>query len=145
MINFVGRCIFAYQNAEHTIDVDDKPKLLLKVYEELLRKLDVVKKAIEEKDYERKFSELSKIEQIIEILNDSLDKSCGQIAENLASLYTYMIRNLRDIHLSLDLKKIEECKSLISTILDGFKKAYEVVQKKESEKKTSSRGQRIVI
>ncbi|MCS7281702.1 MAG: flagellar export chaperone FliS [Desulfobacterota bacterium] len=145
MINFSRRVLSAYTDAEHVIDVEDKPKLLLKVYEEIIKKLDTVKKAIEKKDYEKKFTELSKIEQMIQILDESLDRSFGQISENLSSLYAYIMKNLRDVHVSLDLKKIDECKGLLCTIFDGFKKAYEIEQKKRNEKKVDYQDQRIVI
>jgi|YelNatPaOPRAMG01_1025707.scaffolds.fasta_scaffold00352_2 flagellar protein FliS len=121
----------AYKNAEVCIDTEDKPRLLIKVYEELLKKLDIAAKAAEEKDFKKKVEELSKAISVLEILDSSLDMSYGEIPRNLSILYTYILKNLRFAQRSPKKDKIEECKGLLSSILEGFRKAYE--GKKEGE------------
>lgn len=115
----------AYRNVERSVNLDDKPKVLLKVYQILLEKLEIVKYAIEKQDYLVKDRELSKIMTAIEILDSSLDMSYGEIPRNLSSLYTYLIRRLRNVQFSLDVKGLDECKSLLTKIYEGFEGAYE--------------------
>lgn len=123
------RGLGVYQDVEKLSDSEDKPKLLIKALKEVLRKLDLVRDAIRKKDYETKFKELSKVEQILQILDSSLDRSYSEISENLSAIYNYILSNLRKVHISLDISKIEESKSLIGTILEGFEKAYEYSRK----------------
>ncbi len=115
----------AYRNVDRIVDTDDAPKVLLKVYQTLLEKLEVVKHAIENQNYLLKDRELSKITTAIEILDSSLDFSHGEIPRNLSSLYLYLLRRLRNIQFSLDIKGVDECKSLITKIYEGFEGAYE--------------------
>jgi flagellar secretion chaperone FliS len=115
----------AYHNVERSVNLDDTPKVLLKVYQILLEKLEVVKHAIENQNYLVKDRELSKITTAIEILDSSLDRSYGEIPRNLSSLYLYLLRRLRNIQFSLDVKGLDECKSLLTKIYEGFEGAYE--------------------
>ncbi|MBA4416610.1 MAG: flagellar export chaperone FliS [Syntrophus sp. (in: bacteria)] len=115
----------AYRNVERSVNLDDTPKVLLKVYQIILEKLEIVKHAIENQNYLVKDRELSKIMTAIEILDSSLDRSYGEIPRNLSSLYVYLIRRLRNIQFSLDIKGIDECKSLLTKINEGFEGAYE--------------------
>jgi len=132
----------AYRNVERSVDIDDKPKVLLKVYQILLEKLEIVKHAIENQNYLVKDRELSKITTAIEILDNSLDRSYGEIPRNLSSLYLYLLRRLRKIQFSLDVKGLDECKSLLTKIYEGFEGAYEKEKQKrfspENKVKTSS-------
>lgn len=121
----------AYRNVERSVNIDDKPKVLLKVYQILLEKLEIVKYAIENQDYMVKDRELSKITTAIEILDSSLDHSYGEIPRNLSSLYSYLIRRLRNVQFSLDVKGLDECKSLLSKIKEGFEGAYEKEKRKQ--------------
>jgi flagellar secretion chaperone FliS len=115
----------AYHNVERSVNMDDKPKVLLKVYQILLEKFEIVKHAIENQNYLVKDRELSKITTAIEILDSSLDYSYGDVPKNLSSLYIYILRQLRSIQITLDIKSLEECKSLLTKISEGFEMAYE--------------------
>ncbi|MCX5813472.1 MAG: flagellar protein FliS [Proteobacteria bacterium] len=132
----------AYRNVERSVDVDDKPKVLLKVYQILLEKFEIVRHAIENQNYLLKDRELSKITTAIEILDNSLDRSYGEIPKNLSSLYIYLLRRLRSVQITLDIKSLEECRSLLTKISEGFEMAYENERHKrfssENKIKTSS-------
>jgi flagellar protein FliS len=128
----------AYHNVEKSLNVDDNPQqALIKVYQILLEKLEIVKHAIENQNYLMKDRELSKITTAIEILDSSLDMSYGEIPKNLSSLYIYVLKRLRSVQITLDIKTLEECKSLLAKIGEGFKMAYE----KEKRKTFSSEKQ----
>jgi flagellar protein FliS len=116
----------AYAQANIMIDEQDKGKVLLKVFEALPGRIELVKTLIVEKKFERKFQELSRIVNILEVLDASLDMSFGEIAANLSALYTYLMKRLREVHSSLDLQTLDECKKIIATLAEAFGKAYEL-------------------
>lgn len=64
-----------------------------------------------------------------ESLDQSLDRSFGEIPRNLSSLYRYLIRRLTEVHATLDIKTLDECKEIIGRIGDGFFQAYEQLKK----------------
>ncbi len=129
----------AYRNVERSVNIDDKPKVLLKVYQILLEKIEIVKHAIENQDYLVKDRELSKITTAIEILDSSLDHSYGEIPRNLSSLYNYLIRRLRSVQFNLDVKGLDECKALLLKIKEGFEGAYEKEKRKQSNQEQTVR------
>jgi len=115
----------AYRTVDNNVDEDNKPKLLLKVFQNILDRISFVRAAIEHNDYERKYSELSRIKMLLEILDSSLDMSYGEIPQNLSSLYRYIIQRLEEVHRTCDIDILEECKRLIGNIHEGFTHVYE--------------------
>ena len=119
----------AYSRAHELVDQTDKRKILLKVLRALPEKIDAVKVLIAEKNYEKKYHELTKITMVIEILDQSLDMSFGEIPRNLSALYRYLIKRLTEVHATLDPKTLDECKEIIGKIGAGFAEAYEKLKK----------------
>jgi flagellar protein FliS len=128
----------AYARASDLVDQDDKRKILMKVLRALPEKIEGVKLLIAQKNYEKKYHELTKITMVLEVLDQSLDFSFGEIPRNLSSLYNYLIRRLTEVHATLDTKTLDECKEIISKIGEGFFEAYEQV-KKGSSRQSSGR------
>ena len=114
----------AYARAHELVDENDKRKILVKVLRALPEKIEGVKLLIAQKRYEKKYHELTKITMVIEILDQSLDMSFGEIPKNLSALYGYLIRRLTEVHATLDIKTLDECKEIISRIGEGFAEAY---------------------
>ena len=85
----------AYAAATMMTDEHDKGKILLTVLETLTRKIEEVKMLIAQKKYEKKYEELTRIVQALQILDASLDMSLGEIPKNLSLLYGYLMRRLR--------------------------------------------------
>jgi flagellar biosynthetic protein FliS len=126
-----------YAAARDLVDSEEKPKLLVKTLQKLLEKLDIVVCAIENKDYEKKYNELSKITTVIEILSASLDMSHGEVSSNLQKLYAYLAKKLREVHVSLDIDTIKECRYILANITEGFEKAYEIERQKNAATKNA--------
>ena len=93
----------AYSAADSNVDGDNKPKLLLKVYQSMLDKMDIVKNAIQKKNFEKKYQGLTKLTMVLEILDSSLDMSQGEVSKNLSDLYQYVVKRLLSVHISQDL------------------------------------------
>jgi flagellar biosynthetic protein FliS len=114
----------AYARANVMTDEHDKGKILIKVLEALCEKIEGVKALIAQKKYDRKFEELSRMTVILEVLDTSLDMSAGEIPRNLSSLYGYLIKRLREVHQTLDSNTLDECKTILMKLLEGFTEAY---------------------
>ena len=128
----------AYARANVMTDEQDKGKILIKVFEALCEKIEGVKALIAQKKYDRKFEELSRMTVILEILDASLDMSVGEIPMNLSSLYGYLIKKLREVHVTLDTNTLDECKSILTKLLEGFTEAYHA--EKEARAKQQQEG-----
>ena len=122
----------AYTRAHDLVDESDKRKVLLAVFRALPEKIDLVKVLIAQKKYEMKYKELTKITTALQILDQSLDMSYGEIPKSLSGLYGYLIRRLTEVHATLDPKTLDECKEIITKIGDGFAEAYEKAKKGSS-------------
>jgi flagellar secretion chaperone FliS len=118
----------AYTKAHELVDDNDKRKVLVKVLRTLPEKIDGIKVLIDQKKYERKYEELTKITMVLSILDQSLDMSYGEIPQNLSALYQYLIRRLNEVHSTLDAKILDECRTIIGQISDGFAEAYDQVK-----------------
>jgi flagellar secretion chaperone FliS len=127
----------AYSVADNTVDGENKPKLLLKVYQSMLDKVEMVKSAIERKNFEKKYEELTKLTTAIEILDSSLDMSQGEIPQNLSGLYQYLVRRLSGVHISHDIEILDECRSILVQIHEGFTQAYEKERREKGEAQAS--------
>jgi flagellar secretion chaperone FliS len=114
----------AYATAHSSVDEDNKPKLLLKIYEAMLEKIDTVKIAIRMGKFEKKYVDLKNLVAAIEVLDSSLDMSYGEVPRNLSSLYSYLVRRLVSVHATNDIEVLDECRSILSKINEGFVGAY---------------------
>lgn len=95
----------------------DPYRLIQILFESALEKLIIAKKFIEINNVHDKGVALSLAISIIETLQASLnEEEGGEIAENLAELYAYMLRTLIQVNLHNDLVKLDEIIQLIVTI-----------------------------
>jgi flagellar secretion chaperone FliS len=122
-----------YADMGRIVDAEDKPKLLLKVFQALLDKLEVVRGADSRKDFEKRYGELSRISTILSILDGSLDMSYGELPRNLSNLYGYLIGQIGTLHSAFNETTLDACKDIITKIYEGFSEAYEVEKKKARE------------
>ena len=130
--------IKSYKNTLASVDESDKGALLIKVFQMMLEKLDIVNIYIESKNFEKRYAELSKIRQVIEILYDSVDVQYGEISKNLQNLYLYIIKRLDEANIKNDKDAVEECRSLIKTLYEGFEEAHKKERGNNSCKDSSS-------
>lgn len=130
---FCTDVIRAYSTVSLSAD-DDKPRLLLKTLRLILDKLEIVRTAVEQRNYYKKNQELSKIATAIELLDASLDMSYGELPNNLSRVYKYLLMNLKKNHVNCDTRIVDECKTILAKIYEGFSSVYENERKKQAEK-----------
>jgi len=75
--------IASYRNTAASVDESDKGAMLIKVFQMMLERLEIINIHIESKNFEKKCDEISKIKQVMELLHDSVDTRYGEISKNL--------------------------------------------------------------
>lgn len=117
------------------ITTSDPVRLVIMCYEGAIDSLKLAKEKIEEKDYEKKAKAIIKAQDIIGELICSLDfEKGGEIANNLSSIYNYMLRRILYGDVNKDLDAIDEVIGIFSKLLSAWQ---EVASKPESQIKSA--------
>ena len=108
-------------NLKQDIANADPHKLTLMLLQGALDRIAYAKGATERKDYVAKAGYISKATAIIMHLRDTLDLEVGgEVAQNLFSLYEYMIERLNDAHIKNESAYLDEVSTLLTPIRDGW-------------------------
>lgn len=98
-----------------TVNTADTSQQLIFVFDEIMKLLHTAQKAMEEKDYETKFKSLSRVTEVLYILQSGVDlKSEDSSSKMLDMFYGATITQLEQINLSGE--DPEELQSLIEAI-----------------------------
>jgi flagellar protein FliS len=109
----------------------DPVKLVIMCYEGAVDSLKLAKEKINEKDYEKKAKAIIKAQDIIAELKCSLDfEKGGQVANNLESLYNYMLRRILQADFNKDVGPIDEVIGMFTELLSAWQ---EVASRRDSE------------
>lgn len=121
----------AYQQYQYNSIMSASPeRLVLMLFEGAIRFVKLARKAIEEKDIAGANENLTKAQDIIAELNQSLDMSYD-ISENLASIYDFLYRQLVDANIKKDAELLDVVESMLKELKDTWEQAY-VNSKKNS-------------
>ena len=115
--------INAYKKGSLKQDVAsaDPHRLTLMLMQGALDRLAYAKGCIERKEFEGKAEHLSRASAIVMNLRDTLDMEVGgEVAENLFSLYDYMIQRMTDATIQNSIKIVDEVISLLTPIRDAW-------------------------
>ncbi len=108
-------------NVKQDVANADPHRLTLMLLQGALDRIAYAKGAMERKEFVAKADYISKANAIIMHLRDTLDMEVGgEVAENLFSLYDYMIDKLNDAHVNNELALLDEVISLLTPIRDGW-------------------------
>ena len=103
------------------ITTSDPVRLVIMCYESVIESLKLAKEKIKEKDYEKKAKAIIKAQDIIKELMCSLDfEKGGKIANNLDSLYNYMLRRILQGDLNKDVRPIDEVIGMFTELLSAW-------------------------
>lgn len=106
--------------AQNNIGIESPEKLIAMLYEGVLRFNAQAKKAIKEKNIEKKVYWINRSIAIITELISVLDMKQGQVSQYLEGLYAYEIRLLGAASLENDTDKIDE----VSNVFKGLSEAW---------------------
>ena len=96
-------------------------QLISMLYRGVLESLAKAAGAIERKDIEQRTDLINKACQIIVNLKGCLDlEKGGEVADNLDSLYDYVLRTLMEANRGNDAAKVKEVIELMSTVSEGW-------------------------
>lgn len=100
--------------------LSDKGLFLLLLYDKAISCMDQALSLIEQGDMVGKGERLMHAQEIVLQLSDALDKSTGDIADNLERLYLYVYRRLIEGNVRLDRNAILEAKGIMTDLYDAW-------------------------
>jgi len=109
------------------IQTSSPEKLILLLYDEVIKCLQQVKTKIKDKNLEESNLLLIKAQRIIRELMRSLNIEMGEISIRWYSLYDYIHQRLVQANLEKNSQIIEEALSLIKPLRDAWNKAMEEI------------------
>ena len=113
------------------VSTSDPVKLVIMCYEGAIDSLKLAKEKIKEKNYEKKAKAIIKAKDVINELMCSLNfEKGGEIAQNLRSLYGYMLKRILYADVNRDMGAIDEVIGMLNELLSAWQ---EVASKPESQ------------
>jgi flagellar protein FliS len=102
-------------------------KLLVMLYDRLLRDLDDAGAAIGAKDVAGAHAALSHAQDIVAELHSALDPTKWQGADAMGDLYTWLADLLGQANMKKSLALVDEARSVIAPLRDTWAEAYQAV------------------
>jgi flagellar protein FliS len=98
-------------------------RLLVMLYDRLVRDLVTAEKAAHEAEYDKMSSELIHAQEIVLELRTSLDVSVWDGAQGLSDLYTWLHAELLAANIKRDDKRISTCLGIVEPLRDSWRQA----------------------
>ena len=107
-----------------SIATSSKEHILLMLYQEAIKSCKKAIEAIDNNEIGKKGEYISKLQDIVIELNNSLDFKVGKnIAEELSSLYDYIIYASTQANINIKKEPLEGCLNVLKTLYDGWRQA----------------------
>jgi flagellar protein FliS len=107
--------------AQNNVGIESPAKLIEMLYEGVLRFNAQAKKAIKDKDIEKKIYWTNRSIAIIVELVSILDDSQGDVSAYLSGLYNYQIQLLTTASLKSDVDKLDEVSKVFKGLLEAWR------------------------
>ena len=114
--------------AQNNIGVESPEKLIEMLYTGVLRFNAQAKKAINDKDLEKKVYWINRSMAVVTELISILDKDQGQVAQYLEGLYAYEITLLGEASIESDIDKLNEVTSVFKELSLAWRDTVNVEQ-----------------
>jgi flagellar protein FliS len=116
-----------------SIHTASKEQILLMLYQAAIKNCKKAMIAIDEKKIAAKGEYIGKLQDIVMELNNSLDFEVGgKIAEELASLYDYLIFASTQANIKIEKEPLEGCLNVLNTLYSGWSDAIKQMRKEKS-------------
>lgn len=113
-----------------SIHTASKEQILLMLYQAAIKNCKKAMLAIEEGDVAKKGEYIGKLQDIIIELNNSLDfKVGGDVADELSSLYDYVLYSSTQANIKIDITLLDGCLDVLTTLYDGWSEAIKSLKK----------------
>lgn len=107
-----------------SVHTASREQILLMLYQAAIKNCKKAMEAIDEKNVAKKGEHIGKLQDIIIELNGSLDRKIGgQVAEELASLYDYILYASTQANIKVDKEPLKGCLDVLKTLYDGWANA----------------------
>lgn len=117
-----------------SVHTASKEQILLMLYQAAIKNCKKAIEAIDAKDVSKKGEHIGKLQDIIIELNGSLDRKVGgQVAEELTSLYDYIIYASTQANMKVDKAPLMGCLDVLKTLYEGWSKAVRSLKTQEDE------------
>lgn len=108
-------------------------QIMLMLYDGAVRFLNQAKQGMDERNFGKKGTGISRAMAIIEELNTTLDfNQGGEIAENLDALYHYMLQRLTHANVKNDPAALEEVRDMLADLRQTWADAIEQLKKQQA-------------
>jgi flagellar secretion chaperone FliS len=115
-----------------SIHTASKEQILLMLYQAAIKNCKKAMEAIDNKDIAKKGEFIGKLQDIVIELNNSLDfKIGGQVAEELSSLYDYLLYSSTQANIKIEKAPLEGCLQVLNTLYEGWAEAVKQVRKEK--------------
>ncbi len=107
-----------------SVNTASKEQILLMLYQAAIKNCKKAQESIDEKDIAKKGEYIGKLQDIILELQNSLNFEVGgDVAQELASLYDYMMYASTQANIKIDKKPLEGVLNVLTTLYDGWASA----------------------
>lgn len=121
--------INAYQQYQYNSIMSASPeRLMIMLFEGALKFVKLARKDIEEKNLAGANYNLTRAQDIITELDQSLDMSYD-VSENLAGVYEFMYRQLVNANIKKDVQVLDIVESMLTELKDTWSQAYLTLKK----------------
>jgi len=115
--------------AQNNVEIESPAKLVEMLYEGVLRFNAQAKKAIKDKNIEKRVYWMNRSVAIITELIATLDmEQAGDISQYLEGLYNYQIQLIADAGNENNYLKLDECSSVFKVLLEAWRETTDVAQ-----------------
>lgn len=113
--------------SQNNVSIESSEKLIKMLYEGVLRFASQAKKAVEDKNIEKRTYWINRTSAIFAELIHSLNYDGGQIAFYLRGLYTQQLRLLTEANKNNDAAKLDEVINVARELLQAWKEETDYV------------------
>lgn len=111
---------------ENNVGIESPSKLIEMLYEGVLRFNAQAKKAIKDRDIEKRVYWTNRSVAVITELLSTLDMNQGDVAKYLEGLYNYQIQLLAQAGNENSLEKVDECSNVFKVLLEAWRETTNV-------------------
>lgn len=106
---------------KNQVENSSPKQLVVLLYEGAIKQIRLAELAAEKKDREKQNKHLLKAQDIINELNVSLNHEQGkEVADQLSSIYEYLLSELLQANLKSDINKMSHSRHMLSELLEAW-------------------------
>ncbi len=112
-----------------SIHTASKEQILLMLYQAAIRNCKKAIEAVDQNNIPKKGEHIGKLQDIVIELNNSLDFEVGgDIADELSSLYDYVLYSSTQANIKIDSSHLHGCLEVLNTLYDGWSDAIKSIR-----------------